>query len=132
MNREKAVKASIKRWEKILADYPDVGINRGGQPDVGIYGDCELCGKYQECKDCPLYPEYCYENRHSIDNLPIYWQICNKLGDKKPCKRLIKKMLNKLKSLAENDDSICPNCGTAYYAEGCNCTPYIKSLEAEK
>lgn len=94
MTLAEAKEQSLKRWRKILEDYPNVKM-RWEQPDDEVYGNHGICDYVYDCKRCPLYPKYC----GAFENKSIFWQICEKLEAKKPCKRLIQQMIKAIEEI---------------------------------
>ncbi len=78
---ETAKDRSLKRWRKILADFPNINTQPGGHPAEDIYGDCSFCQKYITpcclCEWCPLFSnKICY---HHEDESTLYWRIVDRL-----------------------------------------------------
>lgn len=112
---EEAKEQSLKRWRKILSDYPDITVtSRGGShPCTFTYGNCGFCEFFTttnpiditlSCKDCPLYSKVCANHRPTGEGkAPLYWRIVLKLRDSND--RGLKQMLQKMVREIERVDT---------------------------
>lgn len=94
---QEAKAKTLKRWRKILDDYPNIEIEIGGKPNDGVYGPCGFCQYYFYCADCLLRPEICNRFR---DN-SLFWNITEKLlsGNKRALKQMIQRMIREIEKV---------------------------------
>jgi len=97
---EEAKEQSLRKWRKILDDYPRIIVtNRGSSQPCGLtYEHCGFCELYgYNCVYCPLFPKVCI-NLGLPGELSLYWRIVRKLGtdDNRGLKQMIQKMIREI------------------------------------